>query len=56
MTRLTYECPETGKPLTAMIVDEAEGSVRMAVHCPKCSKLHFFEADEAVETRAVALA
>ena len=56
MTRLTFACPETGKPLTAMTVDDAEASVRMAVHCPKCSKLHFFESAEAVEEQAVAMA
>ena len=56
MTRLTFECPETGKPLSAMMVDETEPPVRMAVHCPKCSKLHYFEATATVEERAVALA
>ena len=56
MTRLTFACPDTGKPLTAMTVDDAQAPVRMAVHCPKCSKLHFFESTEAVEAQAVAMA
>ena len=51
MTRLTFECPETGKPLTAMTVEDAEAPMRVAVHCPKCSKLHFFSAAEAVGSR-----
>ena len=56
MTRLTFECPETGKPLTAMTVDDREASVRLMVHCPKCSQLHVFEGGDAVEQQEVALA
>ena len=56
MTRLTFECPETGKPLTAMTVADGDAGARMAVHCPKCSQLHFFDAGQAVEEREVALA
>jgi hypothetical protein len=56
MTRLTFECPETGKPLPAMTVGEGAGDVRLAVHCPKCSKLHVFANGDAVEEREIALA
>jgi endogenous inhibitor of DNA gyrase (YacG/DUF329 family) len=56
MTRLTFECPETGKPLSAMTVDDATEDVRLAVHCPKCSQLHVFSNGDAVEEREVALA
>ena len=56
MTRLTFECPETGKPLAAMTVETPDPGMRVAVHCPKCSQLHFFASDEAVEEREVALA
>jgi endogenous inhibitor of DNA gyrase (YacG/DUF329 family) len=56
MTRLTFECPETGKPLTAMTVDETAGDMRLAVHCPKCSQLHVFSKGDAVEEREIALA
>ena len=56
MTRMTFECPETGKPLTAMTVDDRDPSVRLMVHCPKCSQLHVFEGGDAVEQQDVALA
>jgi endogenous inhibitor of DNA gyrase (YacG/DUF329 family) len=56
MTRLTFECPETGKPLPAMTVADADPDMRIAVHCPKCSQLHVFANGDAVEGREVALA
>jgi hypothetical protein len=56
MTRMTYACPETGKPLTAMTVGDEDAGARVAVHCPKCSQLHFFEPRQALETHEVALA
>jgi hypothetical protein len=56
MTRLTFACPETGKPLTAMTVDDRDPSVRLVVHCPKCSQLHVFSNGDAVEQQEVALA
>jgi hypothetical protein len=56
MTTLTFECPETGKPLPAMTLAGAEPETRMAVHCPKCSQLHFFAPGDAVEEREIALA
>lgn len=55
MTRLTFECPDTGKPLSAMTVDDTAPDVRIAVHCPKCSRLHLFSNGDAVEERAIAL-
>jgi hypothetical protein len=55
MTRLTFECPQTGKPLTAMTVRDDAEEVRIAVHCPKCSGLHVFSNGDAVEARAIAL-
>jgi endogenous inhibitor of DNA gyrase (YacG/DUF329 family) len=54
MTRLTFECPETGKPLPAMTVDDAAPEMRLAVHCPKCSKLHVFTNGDAVKEREIA--
>ena len=56
MTRLTFDCPETGKPLPALTVDDPEPGMRMAVHCPKCSQLHFFASAEAGEEHEVTLA
>jgi hypothetical protein len=56
MTRLTFECPETSKPLTAMTVDDRDPAVRLVVHCPKCSQLHVFEGGDAVEQQDVAYA
>jgi hypothetical protein len=56
MTTLTFECPETGKPLSAMTVEDTYEDVRLAVHCPKCSQLHVFTNGDAVEEREVALA
>ena len=55
MTRLTFECPETGKPLSAMTIDDTTPEVRIAVHCPKCSSLHVFSNGDAVEVREIAL-
>ncbi len=54
MTRLTFECPETGKPLTAVTVDDP--AVRLVLHCPKCSQLHVFDGGDAVIRDDVALA
>jgi hypothetical protein len=56
MSRFTFECPETGKPLPAMTLDDPEPGMRVAVHCPKCSQLHVFSEAEAVEVRQVAMA
>jgi hypothetical protein len=56
MTRLTFECPETGKPLSAMTVDDSAADIRLAVHCPKCSQLHVFTNGDAVEELEIALA
>jgi hypothetical protein len=56
MTRLTFECPETGKPLSAMTVDDMAPDMRIAVHCPKCSQLHVFAGGDAVERREIAFA
>jgi hypothetical protein len=56
MTRLTFECPETGKPLSAMTVDDRDPGVRIVVHCPKCSQLHVFEGGDAVAQQEVAYA
>lgn len=56
MTRLTFACPETGKPLTAMTVDDRDLAIRLMVHCPKCSQSHVFEGGNAVEQQEVALA
>ena len=55
MSRLTFECPETGKPLSALTIDDAAQDVRIAVHCPKCSQLHMFSNADAVEEREMAL-
>jgi transcription elongation factor Elf1 len=55
MTRLTFACPETGKPLTAMTVVDRDASIRLVVHCPKCSQLHEFANGDAVEQQEVAL-
>jgi hypothetical protein len=55
MTRLTFVCPETGKPLSAVTVDDTAQDVRIAVHCPKCSQLHVFANRDAVEQREIAL-
>jgi hypothetical protein len=54
MTRLTFTCPATGKPLSAMTVDDRDTSIQVMVHCPKCSQLHVFSSDDAVEPQAVA--
>jgi hypothetical protein len=56
MTRLTFACPETGKPLTAMTVDDRDPSIHLVVHCPKCSQLHVFSGGDAVEEQEVAIA
>ncbi len=45
MIRLTFECPETGKPLAGTAIDDWYGEVPHALismHCPKCSRLHEF--------------
>ena len=56
MTRLKFECPETGKPLSAMTVADADPDMRLAVHCPKCSQLHVFSNGDAIEEREIVLA
>jgi len=56
MTRMTFACPETGKPLTAMTVDDRDRPIRLVVHCPKCSQLHVFSGGDAVDEQEVALA
>jgi hypothetical protein len=56
MTTLTFACPETGKPLSAMTVDDRDASIQLVVHCPKCSQLHVFAGGDAVERQAVAVA
>ena len=56
MTRLTFTCPQTGKPLSAMTVDDRDPSIRLVVHCPKCSQLHAFSGGDAVDQQDVALA
>jgi hypothetical protein len=39
-----------------MTVDDQDPSVRLVVHCPKCSQLHVFSNGDAVEQQEVALA
>ena len=56
MTTLSFQCPETGKPLPTMTMGSADPEARVAVHCPKCSQLHVFSAADAVEEREIALA
>jgi len=56
MTSLQFECPETGKPLPAMSMGSSEPGTRIAVHCPKCSQLHVFAVEDAVEEHDVAMA
>ena len=56
MTRMTFVCPETGKPLNAMTVDDRDPSIQLVVHCPKCSQLHVFAGGDAVEQQEVAIA
>ncbi len=40
-----FECPETGKPLSGMAIEDWTGETPeslIAMHCPKCSGLHEF--------------
>jgi hypothetical protein len=39
-----------------MTVDDREPSIRLVVHCPKCSQLHVFANGDAVEQDEVSLA
>ena len=51
MIRMTFECPETGRPIGSLASEAwlAESpEVRMAMHCPKCSQLHEFTRDQSV--------
>jgi hypothetical protein len=51
MIRMTCECPTTGESLAAMAIDDwtaEQTGTLIAVHCPKCSKLHTFSRAEYV--------
>jgi hypothetical protein len=48
---MTFECPETGRPLRAMqsaIWSSESTGTLMALHCPKCSQMHMFGRDDAI--------
>jgi len=48
---MTFECPETGRPLRAMqsaIWTSESTDTRMALHCPKCSQMHMFSRGDAI--------
>jgi hypothetical protein len=49
--RTMFECPETGEPLRSTMTvgrwPANEGEL-VARHCPKCGKLHRFEAADAI--------
>ena len=45
MIRLTFECPDTGKPLSGTAIEDWTGEAPdalIAMHCPKCSGMHEF--------------
>ena len=51
MIWMTFECPETGRPLRtvqapAWLAETTD--TRMALHCPKCSQMHRFSRDHAI--------
>jgi hypothetical protein len=51
MIRLTFECPETGKPLSGTAIEGWAGEAPdalIAMHCPKCSRLHEFTRAEGI--------
>jgi hypothetical protein len=50
MIRMSFDCPETGEPLSAMNVGQwpGRGDELMSMHCPKCSKLHSFGPAQAI--------
>lgn len=46
-----FDCPDTGEPLSSTTISQWPGAddERVAMHCPKCSKLHTFERSQASE-------
>ena len=51
MIWMTFECPETGRPLRSLQAttwSAAERDALVALHCPKCSSLHMFASENAV--------
>jgi hypothetical protein len=49
--RLMFECPETGKPLSGMAIEDWTGEAPdalIAMHCPKCSGMHEFTRAEGI--------
>ena len=51
MIWMTFECPETGRPLrtlqaTSWSAERADALI--ALHCPKCSGLHMFAREHAL--------
>jgi hypothetical protein len=50
MMRMTFECPETGKPINRMSSEWLAGQpdAVFTMHCPKCSGLHSFSRSDAM--------
>ena len=50
MIWMSFECPETGKPLrTLQSTWSSERTDKLvALHCPKCSTLHMFAREHAL--------
>ena len=51
MIRISFDCPETGEPLSSMAGPgqwPGRDDELVSMHCPKCSKLHRFGREQAI--------